>query len=162
MKESFKKTLVSNRIGRILVEPQCLESQYIHWTLDPQSSQCNSQYSCLPDNIFYLCSSQNKEVPLNCQLLYICNLIYKIFHMKKTIQAMQCQKCCKFGKCTCKTNTWFSCICHVCGYSFKVKCNIRKHLQNKHLIFFHSNFKISIYQIYFTKSKTSTNEKWKH
>ena len=38
-------------------------------------------------------------------------------------------------KCTCKTSTWFICICHVCGNSFKMKCYIRKHLQKKNLIF---------------------------
>ena len=53
------------------------------------------------------------------------------------------------------------CTCHVCGNSFKTKCYIRKHLHKKHLIFFGSKFKISTFQTYFTKSKTSRNEKWK-
>ena len=63
--------------------------------------------------------------------------------------------------CTCKTSTLIGCLFHVCGISFKMKCYIRKPLQKKHLIFFVSKFKIYTFQTYFTKSKTSRNDKWK-
>ena len=37
----------------------------------------------------------------------------------------------KTHKYTCKTSTWFSCICHVCVKSFEIKCYFRKHLQKE-------------------------------
>ena len=60
-----------------------------------------------------------------------------------------------------KKSTLISCICHMCGKSFKMKSYVRNFLQKKHLIFFVSKFKISTFQTSFTKSKTSRNEKFK-
>ena len=54
-----------------------------------------------------------------------------------------------------------SCKCHVCGNNFKIKFLFRKHFQKNHFIFFGFRFEISTFQTYFTKWKTSTNEKKK-
>ena len=42
-----------------------------------------------------------------------------------------------------------------------MKCNIRKHYQKQHLIFYGSTFKISKFKICFIKCKTPRNDKWK-
>ena len=58
-------------------------------------------------------------------------------------------------------NHLLSCKCHMCGNSLEIKLYIRKHLQNKHLIFLGSKFKISTFQTSLRKFKTSRNDKWK-
>ena len=51
--------------------------------------------------------------------------------------------------------------CHVFGNNFKIKFMFKKHFQKNHFIFFGFRFEISTFQTYFTKWKTSTNEKKK-
>ena len=74
------------------------------------------------------------------------NLIYIIFFIRKR-HFRQCgvksvaniSRKTKNHKCTCKTSTWFSSICYVCGNSFKMKCYIRKHFKKRTLYFFVPN-----------------------
>ena len=65
----------------------------------------------------------------------IYNLTNMIFYMEMIFQAMACQECRKYFKkkqesiMHLQKSTLIICLCHVCGYSFKLKCYIRKHLK---------------------------------
>ena len=79
----------------------------------------------------------------------IYNLIYMNFPREKTFKAM-CVKSdanisrrSKNHKWTWDTTTWFSCIRHVCGNSFKINVPL-ENIKNKPLIFFGSKFEINI------------------
>ena len=53
-----------------------------------------------------------------------------------------------------KKSYGLGCICHVCGNSFWMKGNIRKHWQKEHKFFFGTRLEISTFKTYFTESKT--------